>query len=194
MKKLIRSKKNMLSASKIEEEIKNGKILIEPFDIKRLNPNSYNVSLQPLLRVYSGCRDHGFVFDPNKENPTRDIIIPKEGFILQPNTLYLGATNEIIGSDFYVPNIDGRSSTGRGGLQIHLTAGFGDVGFKGTFTLEMIVTHPYLIRPNDIIAQVSFEELYGDIKYLYNGRYKNQYEPEASRGFKEKQDYYGDNK
>jgi dCTP deaminase len=72
-------------------------------------------------------------------NPTKRITIPEEGLVLKPNTLYLGRTNEFTKTDRYVPMLEGRSSTGRLGLFIHVTAGFGDIGFAGYWTLENVL-------------------------------------------------------
>lgn len=170
----------MLTASKILDEKANGKLDIVPFDKKHLNPNSYNVHIRNTLKVY----DHPTrILDTRKDNPPdRTITISEDGFVLQPGVLYLGATEEVISSDYYVPNIDGRSSIGRLGIQVHMTAGFGDIGFKGTFTFEITVVKPVKIYPGDEIAQVYFDTPDGDIDFLYNGRYKGQIDPTESRG------------
>ena len=102
-------------------------IIITPFDEKRINPNSYNLSLADELLVYE--QDE---LDMKKPNPTKRIVIPEEGLLLEPNRLYLGRTNEFTRTDRYVPMLEGRSSTGRLGLFIHVTAGFGDIGLPGT--------------------------------------------------------------
>lgn len=93
-------------------------IIITPFDEKRINPNSYNLSLADELLVYE--QDE---LDMKKPNPTKQIVIPEEGLLLEPNRLYLGRTNEFTKTDRYVPMLEGRSSTGRLGLFIHVTAG-----------------------------------------------------------------------
>ncbi len=171
----------MLTASKILEELNNEKIGIYPFDIKNLNPNSYNVRLSPTLMIYD--IDPLTPLDPNKHNPTKTITIPEEGYILQPGVLYLGSTKEIISSDYYISAIDGRSSIGRLGISIHATAGFGDVGFKGTYTLEISCIHPVKIYPDMLIAQIHFTEPCGDTDFLYRGRYYEQIDPTESRMF-----------
>ena len=79
----------MLTKSAILEEIRKGNIVIQPFNQKQLNPNSYNVTLNERLEVYA-CK----VLDAYKPNPTEEIIIPKEGYVLKPNVLYLARTNE----------------------------------------------------------------------------------------------------
>ena len=115
-----------LSKRGILKAIDNKSIVIEPFDYDNLNPNSYNVTLHNELMVYT---DH--ILDMKKENPTKTIIIPEEGYLLLPGELYLGRTVEGTKTVGFVPSIDGRTSTGRLGLDIHVCAGFGDNGFTG---------------------------------------------------------------
>lgn len=172
----------MLTASKILEEIKNKNIEISPFDINQLNPNSYNIRLAHILKIYKMPNSHT-VIDPKQESTleTQIIEIPSRGLILKPGKLYLGSTLETIWSDKYISAIDGRSSIGRLGINIHATAGFGDLGFRGTYTLEISVIHPIIIYPEILIGQVYFNEPYGDIDFLYRGRYQNQKDPIESR-------------
>lgn len=118
-------------------------IIIEPFNKKRINPNSYNLTLANELLVYEND-----ILDMKKPNTTTKLCIPEEGLLLEPNTLYLGRTNEYTSTDNYVPMLEGRSSTGRLGLFIHITAGFGDVGFSGYWTLEIFCVQPIVIYTN----------------------------------------------
>lgn len=115
----------ILSGKEIQNKL-GKEIIIKPFNEKQLNPNSYNLRLHNKLLVYEEN-----ILDMKKVNSTREIIIPNEGFLLEPNKLYLGRTVEYTETDKYVPMVEGRSSVGRLGLFIHVTAGFGDVGFKG---------------------------------------------------------------
>lgn len=174
----------MLTASKILKEIEVGNIGIDPFNIDQLNPNSYNVRLDNKLLIYPYSRQIKDIqytitkcpLDP--KNPetlkTEPILIEENGYILEPGVLYLGSTKETISSDKYISAIDGRSSIGRLGISIHSTAGFGDIGFSGTYTLEISVVQPVIIYPDMLIGQVYFTEPNGDIDFLYNGRYQNQ--------------------
>lgn len=168
----------MLTANEILKQIKKGNIDIDPFDIKNLNPNSYNVHLAKKLKVY----DKGAILDVKTQNNSfREIEIPEEGFILLPNTLYIGATQERVQSDKFISSIDGRSSIGRLGMQIHLTAGFGDIGFNGTYTLEITVVQPVRMYPLYPVAQIHFEKADGKVDFLYNGRYQGQISPQESK-------------
>ena len=155
----------MLTGSKILEEIEKGNICISPFDKSQLNPNSYNVRLGSTLKVYTEN-----VLDFNKDNPSKTIEIPVDGFVLQPGELYIGNIVERVSTDKYISAVDGRSSIGRLGILIHATAGFGDICVK-----------PVRIYPDMLIGQIYFSEPYGDIDFLYRGRYQGQTEPTTSR-------------
>lgn len=143
-------------------------IIIEPFYENRINPNSYNLSLANELLVYEDD-----VLDMKKPNHTRKIIIPEEGLLLEPHKLYLGRTNEFTKTDKYVPMLEGRSSTGRLGLFIHVTAGFGDIGFAGYWTLEMFCVQPVKIYPNIEICQIYYHDIAGEYDLYKSGKYQN---------------------
>lgn len=168
----------MLTASAILQAIKKKEILITPFDESCLNPNSYNVHLSNKLKIYT---EHRLLSTREKNKPDYEAEIPEEGFILKPGKLYIGSIVERVKSNFYISAIDGRSSIGRLGLQIHATAGFGDIGFDGHYTLEMIPAVPVRIFANDLIGQLYFEKPDGDVDFLYNGRYQHQVDPTESR-------------
>ena len=122
--------------------------------------------------------------DMHKNNETMELIIPETGMVLYPGIHYLGSTNERTIVNGFVPKIDGRSSIGRLGLSVHITAGFGDNGFDGTWTLEITVEEPLKIYPNEEICQISFETVCGDSNdpvNIYRGRYYQQEGPTASR-------------
>lgn len=167
----------MLSGLEIKKQIKNGNIIIVPFSENQLNPNSYNIKLGNKLLVYD-IKDY---LDSKKENKTKEIIIPEEGYILEPGLLYLGETEEYTETIGFVPCIDGRSSIGRLGIQVHATAGFGDNGFKGKWTLEIITTHRVKIYTGMEIGQIYYETLEGDKSMIYSGKYQNQNSVIASR-------------
>lgn len=143
-------------------------IVIEPFYEKQVNPNSYNLTLANELLVY---RDD--VLDMKKPNPVSSLIIPEEGLLLSPHRLYLGRTNEYTKTDRYVPMLEGRSSTGRLGIFIHVTAGFGDVGFAGYWTLEIFCVQPVRIYPNVEICQIYYHDIDGDYEPYRSGKYQN---------------------
>lgn len=157
----------ILSGKEIQKHI-GKEIIIEPFDEGRLNPNSYNLSLANELLVYVQ-----YELDMKMPNETRRILIPEEGLLLEPNKLYLGRTNEFTNTDRYVPMLEGRSSTGRLGLFIHVTAGFGDVGFAGYWTLEIFCVQPVRIYPNVQICQIYYHDIVGEYELYRSGKYQN---------------------
>jgi len=152
-------------------EIRNklGKeIVIDPFSEKQLNPNSYNLKLHNELLVYDEE-----ILDMKKQNKVKKIVIPEEGLLLEPGKLYLGRTEEYTATDKYVPMLEGRSSVGRLGLFIHVTAGFGDVGFKGYWTLEIFCVQPIRIYPKVEICQIYYHSVEGDYDQYRSGKYQN---------------------
>lgn len=172
----------ILSGKEILKRVDCGDIIIDPFDPKKLNPNSYNLTLAPELRVYDG------ELDMKKECKLKEpkIIIPEEGFRLEPGVLYLGRTNEFTETKNLVPMLEGRSSVGRLGLSIHVTAGFGDVGFVGYWTLEMHVVQPVIIYPNVEICQIYYHTVLGELSsYAKNGKYQNNSGIQPSLIFKD---------
>ena len=157
----------ILSGKEILKQI-GKEIIIEPFDENRINPNSYNLSLANELLVYENSE-----LDMKKPNPTYKITIPEDGLLLEPNKLYLGRTNEFTKTDTYVPMLEGRSSTGRLGLFIHVTAGFGDIGFAGYWTLEIFCVQPIKIYPNVEICQIYYHDIGGEFDLYKSGKYQN---------------------
>ena len=157
----------ILSGKEILKHIGN-EIIIDPFDKKRINPNSYNLSLFNELLVYENDE-----LDMKQPNATTKIVIPDNGLLLEANKLYLGRTNEFTKTDKYVPMLEGRSSTGRLGLFIHVTAGFGDIGFAGFWTLEIFCVQPVKIYPNVEICQIYYHHIDGEYDLYSNGKYQN---------------------
>ena len=152
-------------------EIKNrlGKdVTIEPFNESQLNPNSYNLKLHNELLIYENN-----TLDMKIENKVQKIIIPKDGLILEPNKLYLGRTLERTKTENYVPMLEGRSSIGRLGLFVHITAGFGDVGFNGYWTLEMFCIQPIKIYPEIEICQIYYHGIEGKFEKYKSRKYQN---------------------
>ena len=143
-------------------------IFIEPFDPRRLNPNSYNLTLHNELLVYENR-----LLDMKMENPVEQLTIPEEGLVLQPDRLYLGRTQEFTRTENFVPMLEGRSSVGRLGLFIHVTAGFGDVGFAGYWTLEIFCVQPIRIYPWVEICQIYYHDIRGDYEPYRSGKYQN---------------------
>lgn len=169
----------ILTGSEIEKQVNLGKIHISPFNSGDLNPNSYNFRLGGRLKIYAKK-----ILDPAKKNDFKEIMIPKQGFILRPNKLYLGHTVEEMGSDYYVPIMQARSSVGRLGLYIYLNSGLGDLGFKKQWTLELHSIHPLRVYSGMKVGQMLFWKPKGKI-ILYDGKYKNAKGPEVSQIWKD---------
>lgn len=127
------------------------RINIVPWDDKNLGSNSYDLSLGDHLLVYTEK-----ILDVKKVNPTKRVDIGQDGFTLLPGELYLAYTKEYTECDDLVPQLEGKSSIGRLGICVHLTAGFGDVGFKGHWTLELTCVKPVTIYAGMSIAQIFF--------------------------------------
>jgi dCTP deaminase len=157
----------ILSGLEIKKML-GGKIHIDPFDIKRLNPNSYNLRLHNEMLVYTED-----ALDMKKPNATKQITIPEEGLLLHPGKLYLGRTLEYTATEGYVPMLEGRSSIGRLGLCIHVTAGFGDIGFKGFWTLEIHCIEPIKVYPFIEICQIYYHTIEGAYEEYQSGKYQN---------------------
>ena len=166
----------ILSGLKIKEEVKKGNINIEPFNEYLLNPNSYNYRLgDELLEITDD------VIDPVEKTNYRVIKLTDKGYVLKPHRLYLGSTVEKIGSSKYVTQLIGRSSVGRLGLFLQVTAPLGHVGCNHCWTLELKAVQPLKVYPNMKIGQVTFWVLYGKKLYTYDtGKYNHYTKPHVS--------------
>jgi dCTP deaminase len=157
----------ILSGLEIKSRV-GGDIIIEPYDEKCLNPNSYNLKLHNELLVYEED-----ILDMKKANKAKSLVIPETGLLLQPNKLYLGRTLEYTETRGLVPMLEGRSSVGRLGLYVHVTAGFGDVGFMGFWTLEIHCVEPIIIYPFVEICQIYYHKIEGEYVEYVSGKYQN---------------------
>ena len=169
----------ILTGQHIKAEL-GSSIIIEPFEESQLNPNSYNLRLHDEMIVYEEL-----ILDMKKPNRFRRLTIPPEGFVLSPNQLYLGRTVERTETHNLVPMLEGRSSVGRLGLFVHITAGFGDVGFKGYWTLEMFAVQPVRIYPGVAICQIFYHQIAGDITEYVSNKYQHNSDIQPSMLFKE---------
>ncbi len=163
----------MLSDKEILKKIKEEKIIIKPFEENKLGSNSYDVHLSKHLAVYQDK-----ILDAKKHNKIRHFEIPKDGFLLKPGELYLGSTAEYTETKDTVPILDGKSSTGRLGMDIHATAGIGDVGFCGHWTLEISVIKPVYVYPNMPIGQLIYHQV-GEVNNDYNKKKDAKYNKQS---------------
>jgi dCTP deaminase len=156
----------ILSGKEIAKHV-GGSIRITPYDPKNLGPNSYNLRLHEDLLVYTDP-----TLDMKRANATRPMRIPEEGLVLEPGRLYLGRTVEYTETEGFVPMIEGRSSIGRLGMCIHVTAGFGDVGFKGFWTLEIFVLQPIRIYAGVSVCQIYYHTVSPDYIPYSSSKYQ----------------------
>ncbi len=166
----------ILSDNEILKEIRKRNIVIKPFNRKSLGSNSYDVHLGEWLAVY---KDE--VLDAKKHNKVNYFRIPKDGHILHPTKLYLGVTHEYTETFEFVPFLEGKSSVGRLGIDIHATAGKGDVGFKNKWTLEISVKQPVKIYAGMPIGQLIYFKVEGDVLTPYDKKPSAKYNRKTSK-------------
>ncbi len=166
----------ILSDKKILEAVVRGDIVIEPFRRECLGTNSYDVHLSKHLAVYQNR-----TLDARVHNTISEIEIPEEGYVIQPGILYLGVTEEYTETHQTVPFLEGKSSVGRLGIDIHATAGKGDVGFCNTWTLEISCVQPVRIYGGMPIGQLIYFEVNGEIENYYNKKSNAKYNARTTR-------------
>lgn len=166
----------ILSDKRILEEIEKKTIIISPYNRECLGSNSYDVHLGKYLATYIDAE-----LDARKHNQIRHFEIPEEGFLLLPDTLYLGVTEEYTETHAHVPFLEGKSSTGRLGIDIHATAGKGDVGFCGNWTLEISVKQAVRVYAGMPIGQLIYFPVEGEIEVKYNQKKNAKYSGQPDR-------------
>ena len=171
----------ILNGDEILQAHKDGRISIDPWDDAMVGTNSYNITLHDELMFYTT-----YYIDPKKDNPTKKVKIQEEGFTIWPGEFALGATAEIVdnSADDLVPMIEGRSSVARLGITIHGTAGFGDIGFSGRWTLEISCRQPIKLYAGMPIGQLYWIRT-NSTNRRYRGKYQHLQVAGASRLFKE---------
>ena len=167
LKKLKKILKMILTGGEIEKEVGKSNIIIIPFNKDQINPNSYNYRINDGIVNFSN-------------NNIKRIEIPKSGFVLKPHQVYLASTYEILGSKKYAMNLIGRSSLGRLGLFLQVSANLGHTGSKHSWTLELVSAKPFRIYPRMIVGQISFWDNKGKI-ILYEKSYSKYNDPKQSK-------------
>jgi dCTP deaminase len=161
----------ILTRAAILENVLAGRITIDPFDPHSLNPNSYNYRLgAKLLRLAV----------PSTSDEDEHIVLPADGYRLEPGRIYLGSTVEQIGSETFAMSLLGRSSIGRLGLFLNISADLGHQGACSHWTLELTAVQPLIIYPGMSIGQVAFWRCMGK-RMPYEGRYHHDNEPVPCR-------------
>jgi dCTP deaminase len=162
----------ILTGNEIQRMREEGSITIEPFAADQINPNSYNYRLGPKLGIPEIGQDGSVTFNM--------IDIPKDGYVIQPMTTYLGHTHEVLGSDIYAMSLIGRSSLGRLGLFLQVSANLGHTGSCHQWTLEIVSAKSFKLYPYMRIGQISFWENKGEVK-SYSDGYSKFNVPQPSR-------------
>lgn len=166
----------ILSDQEIIENRDKGFIKIEPFRLDCLGSNSYDVHLGKTLGVYVDS-----VLDARQHNRIETFEIPTEGYLLTPDNFYLGVTMEYTETLRHVPFLEGKSSVGRLGIDIHATAGKGDVGFCNYWTLEISVKKPVRVYYGMPIGQLIYFDVKGEIITPYSVKSSAKYNEKLAR-------------
>lgn len=153
----------ILTDTEILQSIDSGDIVIQPYRREYLGTNSYDVHLGEWLATYDNEE-----LDARRHNTITTFRIPDEGYVLRPERFYLGVTVEYTESHKHVPFLEGKSSIGRLGIDIHATAGKGDVGFCNHWTLEISVKQPIRVYAGMPIGQLIYFEVKGEVEIPYN--------------------------
>jgi len=169
----------ILSGDQINQQFGDD-IVIDPYDPAKLNPNSYNLTLHDEMLTYEEV-----VLDMRKANRTRRIRIPEDGLVLNPSQLYLARTVERTETHNLVPMVQARSSVGRLGLFVNVTAGFGDIGFCGYWTLEMFAVQPVRIYAGIAICQIFYHQIEGAVSEYASEKYQHNSDIQPSLLYKE---------
>jgi dCTP deaminase len=196
---------SILSGPRIEQMVKEGWIEIDPFDRTRVNPASIDLTLGREVAVYERWSLYLSVdgqlrspdsclsasdeeMDVKEEPKVLRYAMGDGGLLLRPGILYLMHTAERVKTNEFVPVLDGKSSIGRLGIVIHLTAGYGDPGFDGQYTLEVTAVHPVRVYAGMRFCQMRFHELSGpQLNYQETGNYQGDdaHGPVPSKAFKQ---------
>ena len=154
----------------ILKAMEEGDILVEPYNRNCLGTNSYDVHLSKYLACYIDD-----VIDAKKHNHVEHFEIPDDGIVLQPGKTYLGSTLEYTETRSFVPFLEGKSSVGRLGIDIHATAGKGDVGFCNHWTLEISVSQPVRVYAGMPIGQLIYFKVEGEVEVDYQSKSSAKY-------------------
>ena len=180
----------VLSDRSIRQEVEDGRIVIDPYDERLVQPSSVDVRVDRRFRVFRNSRYPYIDVRRQMEELTEPVAIEgDEPFILHPGEFVLGQTLERVSlPDDLVARLEGKSSLGRLGLLIHSTAGFVDPGFSGNITLELsnVANLPITIYHGMPIGQISFMRMDQPVEHPYGSgekasKYQGQGEPTPSR-------------
>lgn len=196
----------ILTDKQIFNEIDKGTIIIEPYDPACVGTNSIDIHLSKHMAIYGELSQNRIdallskdfpyqrqmidslqnmvlmnTLDAKKSNPVTEFEIPETGIILVPGILYLGSTLEYTETHAHVPFLEGKSSMGRLGIDIHATAGKGDVGFCNHWTLEISCIQPVRIYAGMPVGQMIYFEVDNNIQNYYNQKPDAKYKQRSPK-------------
>lgn len=155
----------ILTGRQIESEVRQGRIVIDDFDPARLEPNSYGFRLAPEILWYDSVE-----IDSRSRGRTVKTVMGEEGYLLQPRRLYLGSTQEAMGSECHAAELYASRSVATLGIWIQFSAPLGHSGAMFPWTLEIAVAAPVRVYPGMIIGKLAFWTMQGK-PVEYAGRY-----------------------
>jgi dCTP deaminase len=182
----------ILSDHSIRDEVAAGRIVIEPFDDRCVQPSSVDLHVDSYFRVFRNHVQRVIDVKEDQEELTELVeVVGDEALILHPSEFVLGSTLERVAlPDDLVGRLEGKSSLGRLGLLIHSTAGFVDAGWDGHLTLELsnVANLPITVYPGMKIGQISFIKMTTSADQPYGSgdlgsKYQHQRGPTPSRYF-----------
>ncbi|WP_431957986.1 dCTP deaminase [Nocardia lijiangensis] len=165
----------MLTGAEIRSARERGDLVIEPFDDRLVCANSVAFRLGDQLLRYSDDAE----LDPHQDAHVRRSAIPRDGVVLAPGVLYLGATAEAVGGLRYATTLHACRSVSSLGLRIQLSAPLGHCGAVIAWTLELRAVHPVRVYPGMVIGKIAFWPMQGN-PLRYCGRYRNSRGPVRS--------------
>lgn len=177
----------------IRKYVESNKLGITPFNIDQINPNSYDLRLSDEFVRYKTffevVEDTSMIIDPYNSNTINSELetVVNETYILEPQEFILARTVETVSlPDNICAQVGGKSSLARLGLSVHQTAGFGDAGFSGTYTLELFNANcrPIKLYAGMKIAQIMFNETEKACRpynVRKNSKYQNQVNTTVSK-------------
>jgi dCTP deaminase len=178
----------LLSDREIYSAIENGDVLIDPYDADLIQPSSLDMRLGDDFRVMTAGPE---AIDPRAVTDWTKYVLCEQGdlFVLRPGEFVLAQTLERVGLPAWMAaKLEGKSSLGRLGLELHATAGFIDPGFHGTITLELslVSPRPLILYPGMKIGQLAFYSLSSPAMKPYGtaglgSHYQDQEGPTISR-------------
>lgn len=165
----------ILTGAQIASERRDGRLVIEPFNPARIEPNSYGFTLGDRVLTYEEQ-----TLDPNRAPNVVEELIGEDGYLFLPDRIYLASTVERMGSDNYAATLHARLSTALLGVWIQYSAPLGHAGAVIPWTLEIKVAQPVRLFSGMLIGKLAFWSMYGTA-LSYRGKYTGSTDVVASK-------------